>query len=149
MGRILTDRVGDGRATMQKTYPRTNPAPFGASENSNVVQAPQIEEALRERPEHSSFGTIILANNICAPELRARIDEIFRYFARRPSPHFQIVEARECFNSRMRDSFSRSVAEALDQVRFTIINNPYAPNVTGKASVFQSLPTVNGPGRIA
>src|SRR4029077_2146194 len=35
-------------ATMQKTYPRTNPAPFGASENSNVVQAPQIEEALRE-----------------------------------------------------------------------------------------------------
>ena len=33
---------------MQKTYPRTNPAPFGASENSNVIPAPQIEEALRE-----------------------------------------------------------------------------------------------------
>jgi hypothetical protein len=33
---------------MQKIYPRTNPAPFGASENSNVMPAPQIEEALRE-----------------------------------------------------------------------------------------------------
>jgi hypothetical protein len=31
-----------------KMYPRTNPAPFGASENSNVIPAPQIEEALRE-----------------------------------------------------------------------------------------------------
>src|SRR5271154_1049573 len=29
-------------------YSRTNPAPFAASENSNVVPAPQIEEALRE-----------------------------------------------------------------------------------------------------
>jgi hypothetical protein len=33
---------------MQKMYPRTNPAPVGASENSNVIPAPQIEEALRE-----------------------------------------------------------------------------------------------------
>jgi len=33
---------------MQKMYPRTNPAPFGASENSNVIPAPQIEEALHE-----------------------------------------------------------------------------------------------------
>jgi hypothetical protein len=33
---------------MQKTYQRTNLAPFGASENSNVIPAPQIEEAIRE-----------------------------------------------------------------------------------------------------
>jgi hypothetical protein len=33
---------------MQKTYARTNPAPIGASENSNVIPAQQIEEALRE-----------------------------------------------------------------------------------------------------
>ena len=33
---------------MQKMYPRTNPAPIGASENSNVIPAQQIEEALRE-----------------------------------------------------------------------------------------------------
>ena len=33
---------------MQKIYPRTNPAPLGASENSNVTPAQQIEEALRE-----------------------------------------------------------------------------------------------------
>jgi hypothetical protein len=33
---------------MQKMYPRTNPAPVGASENSNVIPAGQIEEALRE-----------------------------------------------------------------------------------------------------
>jgi hypothetical protein len=31
---------------MQKVYPRTNPAPL--SENSNVIPAQQIEEALRE-----------------------------------------------------------------------------------------------------
>jgi hypothetical protein len=29
-------------------YSRTNPAPVGASENSNVIPTPQIEEALRE-----------------------------------------------------------------------------------------------------
>jgi hypothetical protein len=50
---------------MQKIYPRTNPAPFGASENSNVIPAPQIEEALhntvrqndghiRHEPENNS-----------------------------------------------------------------------------------------------
>ena len=33
---------------MQKTYPRTTPTPFGVSENSNVISAPQIEEAIRE-----------------------------------------------------------------------------------------------------
>jgi hypothetical protein len=33
---------------MQKMYSRTNLAPFEASENSNVIPAPQIEEALRE-----------------------------------------------------------------------------------------------------
>ena len=33
---------------MQKIYPRTNPASLGASENSNVMPAQQIEEALRE-----------------------------------------------------------------------------------------------------
>ena len=33
---------------MQKTYLRTNPAPFEASENSSVLPAQRIEEALRE-----------------------------------------------------------------------------------------------------
>jgi hypothetical protein len=33
---------------MQKIYPRTNPVSFGSSENSNVIAAPEIEEALRE-----------------------------------------------------------------------------------------------------
>jgi hypothetical protein len=33
---------------MQKMYPRTTPAPFGALENSNVIPALQIEEAIRE-----------------------------------------------------------------------------------------------------
>jgi hypothetical protein len=33
---------------MQKTYPRTTPTPFGVSENSNLIPAAQIEEALRE-----------------------------------------------------------------------------------------------------
>jgi hypothetical protein len=42
---------------MQKIYPRTNPMPFGASENSNVIPAPQIEEALRESV-HQNAGHI-------------------------------------------------------------------------------------------
>ena len=33
---------------MQRMYSRTNPAPFEASENSNVLPAHRIEEALRE-----------------------------------------------------------------------------------------------------
>jgi hypothetical protein len=33
---------------MQKIYSRTNPAPFGTSENSNAIPAPQIEEAIRD-----------------------------------------------------------------------------------------------------
>jgi hypothetical protein len=33
---------------MQRIYPRTNPAPLGASENSNVIPAQQIGEALCE-----------------------------------------------------------------------------------------------------
>jgi hypothetical protein len=53
---------------MQMTYPRTNPVPFGASENSNVIPAQQIEEALREsvlqnaaqiRHEPESTGQVI------------------------------------------------------------------------------------------
>jgi hypothetical protein len=39
---------------MQKMYSRTNPAPFGASENSNVMPPPQIEEALRESVRQSA-----------------------------------------------------------------------------------------------
>jgi hypothetical protein len=43
---------------MQKIYPRTNPAPFGASENSNVIPAPQIEEvsALEETATRQGFA---------------------------------------------------------------------------------------------
>jgi hypothetical protein len=42
---------------MQKMYPRTNIAPFEVSENSNVIPAPQIEEALRESV-HQNAGHI-------------------------------------------------------------------------------------------
>jgi hypothetical protein len=102
-----------------------------------------------DRPEHSSFATIILMNNSCSAELRARIDGLFPYFARLVHPHFQIVEPHEGFNSRMRESFSKAVAETLEQLRLAVINDPHAPNVIGNATDFQSLPAVNGPGRIA
>jgi hypothetical protein len=36
---------------MQKMYPRTNPEPFGASENSNLTQ---IEEAVRRSVRQNS-----------------------------------------------------------------------------------------------
>ena len=43
---------------MQKIYPRTNMAPFEASENSNAIPVPQIEEALREfvRQDAAAFA---------------------------------------------------------------------------------------------
>jgi hypothetical protein len=40
--------ISEGRTTVQKMYSRTNRAPFEASENSNVLPAHRIEEALRE-----------------------------------------------------------------------------------------------------
>src|ERR1700730_4840159 len=44
----LADSVGYGRATMQKIYPRTNPVPFEASQNSNAKPITRVEDALRE-----------------------------------------------------------------------------------------------------
>jgi hypothetical protein len=44
----LADSVGYGRATMQKVYPRTNPAPFEASDNSTAKPVTRVEDALRE-----------------------------------------------------------------------------------------------------
>src|SRR5262249_3473126 len=69
-----------------------------------------------DRPEHSSFGTIVLVSNKCTPELRARIDQMLPYFARRAAPHFQIIETPESFNVKTRESFSKAVADALEQL---------------------------------
>ena len=41
---------------MQKIYSRTNPAPFGASENSNVIPAAPIEDAIRESVRQNAIN---------------------------------------------------------------------------------------------
>src|SRR5262245_23233922 len=91
-----------------------------------------------DRPEHSSFATIVLVSNKCTPELRASIDQMFPYFARRAAPHFQVIETPESFNIKTRESFGKAVADALEQLRLGVINDPYAPNVIGNATGFQS-----------
>jgi hypothetical protein len=120
------------------------------------VDAAQLDLAeLRNRmrdydhPEHSSFATIILMNGKCSPELRARINETLPYFAARAAPHFQVVETCDVFNTTMRESFSKAIAGTLEQLRLVVINNPLAPNIIGNTDGPQSLPAVNGPGRIA
>jgi hypothetical protein len=45
---LLAAETLDGRATMQKIYPRTNLAPLEASEKVDAKPFPQIDEALRE-----------------------------------------------------------------------------------------------------
>jgi hypothetical protein len=100
-----------------------------------------------DRPEHSSFAVIAIVNRRCSPDLRAGIDTIFPYFARRSAPYFQLVETPETFNSKTRESFTKVVAEALEQLRLAVVNNPYAPNIIGNATGFHTLPSVAGPGR--
>ena len=84
----------------------------------------------------------------CAPAHRAAIDEIFPHFARRAAPYFQIIESQESFNTNTRESFSKALADALEQLRLAIIKDPYAPNMIGNATSFQNIPSVDGPGRV-
>jgi hypothetical protein len=99
-----------------------------------------------DRPEHSSFATIVMINNNCPPEIRTTLDKVFPYFGRRAAPHFQVIESREVFNAEMREKFSKVIADTLEQLRLAVMNDPYGQNGGGKASQFQSLPIVNGPG---
>jgi hypothetical protein len=96
-----------------------------------------------DRPEHSSFATIVMISNDCPPRARDAVERIFSYFAKRAAPHFQIIETREVFNSELREKFSNLIADVIEQLRLEVMNAPYAPNMIGNAS----LPMVNGPGR--
>jgi hypothetical protein len=120
-----------------------------------LVDAPSLAiDALRpriqdyDRPEHASFAAIVIDNNQI-PELQARLNESLPYFARRATPHFHVIQTRGTFNLETRESFSKRMAEALEQLKLAVLNNPHAPNVIGSGTDFHSLPTVNGPGRLA
>jgi TIR domain len=101
-----------------------------------------------DRPEHSSFATIVMINKNCPEGARTAIDQVFPYFARRAAPHFQIMEAREVFNSELREKFSNMIADVIEQLRLEVMNASDASNMIGNASEFQSLPIVSGPGRV-
>jgi hypothetical protein len=109
---------------------------------------PDLSLRLRDydRPEHSSFATIVMINNNCPVGTRNTLDQVLPYFARRASPHFQVIESRDVFNAEMREKFSKLIAETLEQLRLAVMNDPYGKNGGGDASQFQSLPIVNGPG---
>jgi hypothetical protein len=101
-----------------------------------------------DRPEYSSFATIVMINNACPPGTRSAIDQIFPYFARRAAPHFQVFETREVFNMEIREKFSKVIADVVEQVRLAVMNAPYAPNMIGNAGASQSLPMVGWPERL-
>jgi len=96
-----------------------------------------------DRPEHSCFSMIVLDNRRNLP---VSLDDVFPYFAKRTPPHFHMVQPREN-PIETRERFSKTIADALEQLRLVVINNPYAPNVIGNRTGFQSLPAVDGPGR--
>jgi hypothetical protein len=97
-----------------------------------------------DRPEHASFAAVVLCSGSCPPALRARIERLFTNFARRAQPHFCIFETPGPFNAQMRERFSKTLAEALEQLRIVVVNNPNAPNVATTPSGFRTLPTVGG-----
>jgi TIR domain len=99
-----------------------------------------LRARLREydRSEHSTFAVIVIINNL-VPEFEIKLNETLPYFSRRSAPHLYFADTRE--------NFCKSVAEALDGLRLTIVNNPQAPNVIGNPTEFQRLPAIGGPGR--
>jgi TIR domain len=92
-----------------------------------------------DRPEHSLFATIVIGNTNALAELRGKLNEILPYFATRTAPHLYLVDAR--------DGFSKIIAEALDGLRLSIVNNPQVLNIISKPTEFQSLPEIDGPGQ--
>jgi hypothetical protein len=100
-----------------------------------------------DRHDHSSFAAVIVVNESQAAEVRARITEALPCFTRRPAPHFQIIETPTGFNTATRESFSKAVADAVEQLRIAVVNDPYAPNAIGDRSGFQSMPVIEGPGQ--
>jgi hypothetical protein len=92
-----------------------------------------------DRPEHSSFATIVIGDSNLFPELPDKLNEMLPYFAKRSAPHLYFVDAR--------DSFSKIVAEALDGLRLEVVNNPQAPNIIGNPTEFHCVPGIGGPGQ--
>ena len=69
---------------------------------------------------------------------------VLREAGRSAFPGYQTPESSNIIS---RESFSKTVADALEQLKLVVINDPYAPNVIGNATGFQSLPALAGPGR--
>ena len=68
-------------------------------------------------------------------------------FARRAAPHFQVVQTPGVFSLETRENVGKGMIELLEQLKLAVLNNPHAPNPVGGTD-FQSLPAVNGTGRL-
>ena len=99
-----------------------------------------------DRPEHQLFAAVVLFNGQCPPALRARIEGLFANLARRPPPHFRIIDTPGPFNAQRRESFSKTVADALEQLRIVVINNANTRSVGATPTDFPNLPSVSGAG---
>jgi hypothetical protein len=110
-------------------------------------------ESLRARiqdydsPENATFAVIVIEHNPIE-DLQARLKECLPRFTRRATPHFHLVQTRGTLDLETRESLSKRMAEAFEQLKLAVLKNPHAPNVIGGHTDFHSLPAVNGPGRL-
>jgi hypothetical protein len=93
-----------------------------------------------DRPEHSLFATIVIGNTNALAELRGRLNDILPFFATRSVPHLYLIDSR--------DEFSKFIAEALDGLRLSVVNNPRVLNMINNPTEFHSMPVIDGPGRL-
>jgi hypothetical protein len=100
-----------------------------------------------DRSENASFAVIVIEHSPIE-DLQARLKECLPRFIRRAAPHFHLVQTRGSLDLETRESLSKRMAEALEQLKLAVLNNPHAPKVIGDGTKFLSLPTVDGSGRL-
>jgi hypothetical protein len=106
---------------------------------SLYLEGTGVRMADYDRPEHSTFGVIVIGNEKLSLERQAKLNETLPYFARRAAPHLYIVDAHE--------RFGEILSQALDGLKLAVVRDPRVPNVIVNATEFQRLPAINGPGR--
>jgi hypothetical protein len=91
-----------------------------------------------DKPEYSTFSTIVIAKTSPEPEIRVKLDKVLPFFSRRNPPYLFVVKERE--------RFADVIAEALDGLRLATVRNPSMLAQVLPAGGFPSLPGIRGPG---
>jgi len=91
-----------------------------------------------DRPEYSTFATVVIGRNDPRPQTRDKLGETLPFFSKRNDPYLFFVGDRE--------QFSEIIARAIDGLRLATVRNPQAPNLIEYSVKFSSLPGIRGPG---